>query len=377
MKNYFKRYFEQVYLRGRYAYSGDRIPSGATAYLYEGYSGANLGDEMIFDTVSGMLMPFRARFVGRWPTPCEMGHDFITKRKSATLVLGGGTIAPSLLSTYLRNSNVLSYALGIGCVGYVNDSTALDIPWRNMWEVMFQKSDVRFLGVRGPYSANVLQALGQKPIMMGDTALSCFNFLEHDQLKGSIALNFGHHDPDVSSEKLKFYCGLLEVVGKYNRPIVLVPFHEQDIKVIKLVMDNIKDTKVCRAGVKMITFVPSLQQLRSLLPTFSYVLGERLHCGIAALASGIPAILLSYRAKHLDFAASVGAESMVFNCDSRELKSISEAVALIEGSQCKLQLSIKHEINKLRNLQRDVFNGIIDDFEGRDEPLKLLLKTRG
>lgn len=303
-------------MRGRRPYTGDRGLSTAVHYLYGGYPGANLGDEMIHSTVEGLLSPAHCAFTARFVPPLEWLSFWVGKRKLVSIVLGGGTISPRVVlqDPRLGASTLPLFAFGLGYNTPSEFATrsAAETHY-NLWRRFVERCDVQLFGTRGPRSLQKFSEFVPHAKMTGDTALAAFDVLGARE-KEFIALNFGQHRPNVTPQKAKAYARLIVELSRHGLPLVFIPLHSADVECLQTVL---KVPGFQRP--KYFTWlenIPSEIQLRSLLSRIAFGVGERLHFSIPLIASGIPSIMLAYADKHYDFAESVNAQDYIIPSSS-------------------------------------------------------------
>lgn len=79
------------------------------------------------------------------------------------------------------------------------------------------------------------------------------------------------------------------------------------------------------------------QQLLHLLRPFTATVNFKLHANVLSLAAGVPAVMLGYRFKVFDFAASIGLERCVVSTASPQLETdLLETVAFAEDQQHRI-----------------------------------------
>jgi hypothetical protein len=344
----FRRWRSQTYLRGRTAYVGDRRPDGCVSYLYEGYAGANLGDELVYETTVGFLAPAHPIFVGRFRPPIEALRCWCHWDKPKAIVFGGGTCGPDNIWKDPRfgGHQLPLFAFGVGNMEFT-DGAILQPPEARLelWQRFFDKVDPRSFGVRGPRSLAFFSRILPDVTITGDTALAAYDFIS--RRKGSfIGVNIGNHRRASSEAALVRYANIVGALGSLELPIVLIPLHEQDRATINnmLLLPN----RTWPRHLSHLDYVPSTTQWRSLLGTMAMGVGERLHFSIPLFASGIPALMLAYSDKHHDFAESINGEEFIIKLTEDAAAQVSEKARQIAENGFEINPSIAGSISILK-----------------------------
>ncbi len=316
LKDAITRLNVQTYMRGRNPYIGDRVPLGVPTYLYEGYAGANVGDEIVYETVRGLLSPSHPVFCGRFRPPLETIKCWAGKSRPSAVVFGGGTVRPLhvLRDPRFRQYRLPFFSFGLGDrVAGSGEMQTYALERDEKWRCFLDQVDVKMFGVRGPRSLMRFRKVWPDAVMTGDTALAAFDVIENRTCE-FIGINIGRHFVDLSARQLNMYADVIEALGSLGMPLVLIPLHATDLSCIRAVLSLPK-----RSWPKKMTvfdYVPSPLQFRSMISHMAMGVGERLHFSIPLFASGVPSVMLAYADKHHDFAESINAEDHVVTLDA-------------------------------------------------------------
>lgn len=348
ISNKVRRWRSQVYRRGRTAYTGDRVPTGAVTYLYEGYSGANLGDEIIHETTAGLLAPAHPIFVGRFRPPIEALRCWFQWDKPRAVVFGGGTWRPDNIWKDPRfgHSQLPLFAFGLGDMAFTDGASLQPLEMRlESWKRFLDRVDPQSFGVRGPRSLAFFSQLLPDVTIIGDTALAAYDVIGCRK-RGFIGINIGNHMRESSEDALVRYANIVSALGSLGLPIVLIPLHEQDRCTIKNML--LLPKRTWPRHLSQLEYVPSTTQWRSLLGTMAMGVGERLHFSIPLFASGIPSLMLAYSDKHDDFAESINAEEFIVKLTDDAAAQVSEKARQIAMNDFEMYPSIAGSITMLK-----------------------------
>ena len=343
-----RRWRSQAYLRGRTSYIGDRSPEGAISYLYVGYSGANLGDELIYETTAGLLSPAHPMFVGRFRPPMEELRCWLKWGEPKAIVFGGGTCGPKQICKDPRfgRRKLPLFSFGIGDVEFTDGGIVQPRGDRlESWKQFFDKVNPRSFGVRGPRSLAFFSQVLPDATITGDTALAAYDFIG-GRKPGFIGVNFGNHTRASSESALVKYANIVGALGSLGLPIVLIPLHEQDRATINNML--LLPKRTWPRHLSHLDYVPSTTQLRSLFGTMAMGVGERLHFSIPLFASGIPSLMLAYSDKHHDFAESINGEEFIVNLTEDAAAQVSEKARQIALNGFEINPSIAGSITILK-----------------------------
>jgi hypothetical protein len=336
------------------------VPIKVNTYLYDGYPGENFGDELIFETVSGFLMPAQPRFVGRFTPPFQRVSDFLDGRRITTAVVGGGGVSPSLLLEQILTSRSKFdlHTFGIGKKGSLDHSReAVEKKSAETWKKIINATNCEYVSCRGPLSKDWFDSVGIPARVTADTAFAAFDFLMTKQ-NDLIAVNFGRHHLEFKDSQILLYEKIIDILIRNDTPILIIPFHDTDLNLARALMK--KNGGSWGNCVRALDYIPSVMQFRSMLPRFVFGVGERLHFSIPLLASGIPSIILSYSQKHQDVAQSVFCQNYVIeNLNSFEaldrIESLSQGII---RSGAILSAPEMDGIESARNIVRKQFEKV-------------------
>jgi polysaccharide pyruvyl transferase WcaK-like protein len=351
----------QMYRRGRLAYVGDRGSPEAVHYLYEGYAGANVGDEIIYDTTSGLLSPAHCVFVGRFRTPFETLGAMLGVRRVEAAVLGGGTVRPSHMmdDPRFKRRRLPLFTFGLGGVGFCNeDQQHVQANDADFWKRFLDSVEVRLFGVRGPASFARFRPLVPEAVVTGDTAIAAYNCIE-DRKHEFIGVNFGYHFAEYNSDTIAKYKRIVSNLLGLGLPVVLIPMHGSDLTLMTKLLGEFSSSQL--NALSWLKFVPSPQQFRGMLGRMAFGVGERLHFAVPLIASGIPCAMLGYSAKHRDFADAVGADLYCVGPRSWQEDDVVSVVTGIVARQCVLEAEIRQRVAQSRETLLKMFGAVRDE----------------
>lgn len=281
---------------------------------YIGWLGqGNLGDEAIFEAVQRLLPGIRI---------LQYGHTF---RESVLdrlalggktcfdmILLGGGTlINPNYLEIARLAVNTglpcISMGTGVGSPGVSSLEAPIASDWREVLNAF------KLIGVRGPLSKQALQSLGVASDVTGDLALSAAppvqNHPQSNHNKRRVVINaMRAHDREEERLFAQYRLQLREVISHLR---------SRGFECLGLAMapDDVEPTTESLPSGRrsQVRLAKSTRSALELLASADLVLSMRLHGAVLACLAGSVPLLVAYRDKCLDFAASMNLENMLLS----------------------------------------------------------------
>lgn len=306
-----------------------KIFNGKPLILYSGWVGyGNLGDELLFVAHEKLfpehnLIPYhRMSFLKLF--------IWLNKKNIKGCFLGGGTLI-NLPGSWLKDTkDMLSMGLPVFALGtgvnfkltepgkqpMVNDSI------RNWIGPLEQ---FRYLGLRGPLSAEVLDARLQRPTeVVGDTALSLAPDLyaapEKDNIIG-ICVGYSKEISqifDADTYRAIFFTFIKEYIAE-GFEIILLPVVRKDEAFNYKLLKEVNDIRCSIAG-----FRGDQQRYFSGVASCTLFIGQKLHGTVTATMLRVPSIMVSYHAKCVDYMHSIGMEDQIIFMNDLSVRSLQE-----------------------------------------------------
>lgn len=321
--------------------------NGITPLPYFGAVGIrNLGDELL-------LAIARESFPGRSFVPLDTRHLLqrqllrLSSSNATSMLVGGGTL---LLSEALLRTleDAIEHGMRFCTFGTgAHDPRffgSLSPDSTQAWRDVLTCSDA--LGVRGPQSVTILQALGVAHARtVGDPAV-VFSTFNSPALRGgrSVGLNVGTAHGAVwggaeepAIEALTQTAVTLRRAGWSVRLFSVWP---PDTRVARRIA---RDARLGDHAVVAEYHNPF--RMIAAITTCDLFVGMKLHSQILAICAGVPTIAIEYQPKTVDFMQSIESTSEVVRIDSltvsqlhetvESLALVREEVALRQWGQCR------------------------------------------
>lgn len=302
-------------LRRTVTASEESSPSPPRA-RYVGWAGHdNLGDEALYDAISGLL-PFAQLHTSGPPTDL--------------LLLGGGTLINRGYLAQLDRMDSPRIERAVLGTGVANPEY-WGTPRENPADWVEFLSTCGYVGVRGPTSADLLREWGHRGQLeiVGDPALA-ISRPDVDRVDGRVVVNLARTrgelwggDDDHVVDAVADLVGALCAEGRDVHVLSCFPGD-----------DGFGIEMMRRAGTPELPYVfgyRSTPDALELLASASLVVGERLHSLVLAAACRTPFVGLEYRPKVRDFARSVDADHWVLRTDQVDGPALRARVAELDG----------------------------------------------
>lgn len=289
---------------------------GPAVALVSGSGDDNLGDELMLEATRRILDGVRLLPIDHPATERRFAKIGLSgSGVFSGLLLGGGTLVnphfERLVSGVIQEG-IPAWALGtgVGSSGFGMAPEVDSTPWSGLLS-RFQR-----IWVRGPLSAERLGDLGLEVRVCGDLALA------HTPPRPLRASESGAIAVNLGSSRVRFDRdgGIHAAQGLAS---AVKPFRDEGRKILPFAMhrDDLPALEAFQAALGEplgeIAAPRTLASLLSIFETAEAVVGVRLHAGVMAWASGVPALMVAYRDKCLDFARHLRIEDALVSMDAQ------------------------------------------------------------
>jgi polysaccharide pyruvyl transferase WcaK-like protein len=201
--------------------------------------------------------------------------------------------------------------------------------------------------VRGPRSADLLAGIGVTASVVGDPALllGAPTAARYARSDGVVGINLGHGDDlwghnqegvvraaaDLAADlthrgfAVRFLVANPGDLASTQRCVYLSGLRLSDVRVVTDPVAFVAEAAAC-----------------------SVVVGQRLHAVVLATAAGVPAVMLEYQPKCLDFMLSVGREDWSVRTDRLDGGKLSEMVRELAAERQQHQQEIASAVHGLQ-----------------------------
>lgn len=336
---------------------------------YFGWTGrGNLGDEALFAIIKTLLKPValvKFRKFYRKGKFLEVAQERIL----SGFMMGAGTLINSRgllpIVKHFLGKKVPTFVFGAGVLDpefycqfprYYNDM--------NEWVACL--SLCKSVSVRGPLSAKSLMDYGYKDVqIVGDPVLSyASDIMAPVEIKNVIGINFGTTKNGSllwggSDDKvITFAVHLADTLIQKGFEVQFFPVWRNDTNVVASAAKQVK------GNVKVWTHSENITRYLKAMEEVDIFIGEKLHSVIGALCAYKPSIMLAYQSKCIDFMQSVGLENYTLRTDCLNMDEVLFKIDTIQESYETYRNFLFKEISKLKNIQREIANEIIESVNG-------------
>ncbi|MCD6327436.1 polysaccharide pyruvyl transferase family protein [bacterium] len=338
-----KRYWELGNpLRKRIAYIG-----------WQGHE--NLGDEMLYEAHKRLFPDYHVLpFVSLSKKRRDLHRRIARRDVFQAGCLGGGTLINRAKGYEYKLARLLAECSPVFCLG-----TGVANPefWegRDGWGADLRAwigllKQCRFVGVRGPMSADLLKQAGLQDVeVVGDSAL----VLARDSYKTNgetktLGINIGTSRGNVwGSEE-----DMLQKMAQISIKALADGWHilylcvwpiDYDITVRLAELTGITDPKI-----HMIT--NDTEQALDLCERCTVFIGMKLHAVVCAICAGVPSIMIEYRPKCRDFMASLDMEEFNVRSDSLNPAELMDMIQLIRSKRTSIQEKMQERVLHYKQL---------------------------
>ncbi|QOR85039.1 polysaccharide pyruvyl transferase family protein [Geobacillus stearothermophilus] len=322
--------------------------------LYIGWLGFhNVGDELLWNLFAAYARQYAPDVQIIPSTPKVNWKD--TTPYDAVVLGGGSLLLPGYMAVlhqaHEAGKRIWIWGSGIDWIG-PNATAALLAGAKPALGSHFSANDAdlfrnvlaaaAFAGIRGPLSEAVLKTLGAYPAnvrVIGDPGLllSPAQAEPPNKKEKTIGINwgttynhlFGQHETLVEDTLAR--AAKTWIANGYR--IYLYTVWPNDRPACERLYRKIN----CPERVTLDRAQYNEQQLLHLLRPFTATVNFKLHANVLSLAAGVPAVMLGYRFKVFDFAASIGLERCVISTASPQLeRDLLETIAFAEDQQRRI-----------------------------------------
>ncbi|MGA3146696.1 MAG: polysaccharide pyruvyl transferase family protein [Acidimicrobiales bacterium] len=328
---------------------------------YSGWTGhANLGDEAVFDGVKALFGEYKVLSV-TLGAPVRVGERVRRRRTPLkALVLGGGTLINQSERWLWDVEEAVSRGIPVFCLG---TGVASEEFWRkhpeakkgqclDRWAALL--TEFAFVGVRGPMSKMTLESVGVSSEITGDSALA----LAPDQgpqrdFRGRVGLNVSwgtdghimHGDPETLIRTLAEGVRILVDSGL---SVTVLPMWSEDVPPSRELV-----ARVGHSGCRYREAFGSTQDYMAAIAGNDVFVGQKLHATIFATMQRIPAIMLEYRPKCLDFMMSIGMERFSVRTDAVDPRGLAEKVHELVDTRDRIACELDSKVLSYKEKQRN------------------------
>jgi polysaccharide pyruvyl transferase WcaK-like protein len=319
---------------------------------YTGWTGhLNLGDEAAFDGVKALFGDHRVMSVTLGPS-VRVGERVRRRRTPLkALVLGGGTLINQSERWLWDVEEAVARGIPVFCLG---TGVASEGFWRkhpeakkgqclDRWAGLL--TEFAFVGVRGPMSKRTLESVGVSSEITGDSALALApDHGPKKDFRGQVGLNVSwgtdghimHGDPETLVEGLAEGVRILVDSGLN---VTVLPMWYEDVPPSRALV-----ARVGRSGCRYREAFGSTREYMAAIAGNDVFIGQKLHATIFATMQRIPAIMLEYRPKCLDFMMSIGMERFSVRTDAVEPQGLAEKVQELVDTRERIGCELESKV---------------------------------
>lgn len=307
---------------------------------YVGWTGrSNMGDEAMLSAVTALF---------------DWGNLVTEGEAGDVLMLGGGTLINRGYLRRLRPLDSPSRERIVFGTGVANPDFWGE-PKESLRDWIAFLDSCAYIGVRGPTSARLLDEWGihREVEVIGDPALSLSPSAKVDEVEGRVVvcpawsrrLLWGGSDAEVVAAFARLVADLRE---RGHDVWALSAFPSDDRWIIEMMRE---------AGTPELPYLAAHDDPAAaldLLASADLVVAERLHAAVLAAAAGTVPVMVEYRPKLHDFAASVGLEELVIRTDALEGDALGALCARAYQDRETLAARMSEKVDAFRMAQRRV-----------------------
>lgn len=349
--------------------------------LYSGWVGfGNQGDDLCYEifknnmAIKAKKQGINLKIKGIFPDHFNAFH--LSQINPNLVVLGAGSLfEPTYLSplTLAQQNNIPTVIWGSGFDSLLPEpleTNLLDPDSAFLIRQVVQKVDR--VGIRGPYTLNMLQTIGAVNSdlkIVGDPGLhftkqnAAVLLKEIEQITDPIlAVNWGTAANKVfgGSEKTtaqNLARALAHLTKDYK--LVIYPLWAQDIAACRALHEQIDQP----ASTVVLNRVPDADELIDLYQKSTLSINMKLHANVFSAASNCPFICLAYRMKSYDFARSLDWDDFIFMFSDPNL----------ETNICSAVLNLTNKIGQYKKKLKGKKEGYIQQLSLLEDQILELL----
>lgn len=330
------------------------MSGGRVAYL--GWSGrGNIGDDAIYFALRTALPG--ACFENVPLDPAEILTSVASTRalrlRRARPVIGGGTvIGRRSWRVHLKTALAVARSRPAGMLGCGVEDPVFSgrasgsgngelAHWRDLLR------DFDEVTVRGPRSAELLAGMGVEATVVGDPALM-LNPPATEPQDGMVGVNVGFgddlwgHDPRLVEESV---AGAVASLAKSGYRFRFLVANAADLDGTLRCLGSAG----LPSGQGELVFPTSVAGFMEAVAGCEVMTGQRLHSVILASACGVPATMLEYQPKCLDFMRSIGREEHSVRTDRLGAGDLAERLRSMHAGRSTHQRQVNKAVTGLRD----------------------------
>ncbi len=317
------------------------------AYVGGSLDYQNLGDEAMPLAYQRL---FRGSTVIRYKPTCSIRPIRALWPFAAGVLAGGTVIGKAPVSAYKRCFDVLAkcFVFGTGVANPSFWSGRYDIKGRlDDWKGLLQTCG--YIGVRGPYSAQILSDIGVKDVeVIGDPVIALADeqpISKEQVMTHSLGLNVGTSYGNIWGSEDTMFCEVVKLatIAKANSwKVEWFVVWPEDLKM------TIDAAEASNTSSQIHTIYDDpVTYLRRVRPLSVFV-GMKLHAVVLATCAYVPSVMLEYRPKCRDYMASIGQEDATLRSDRFRADEAWELINAWDSDRCRVSYALYRDIERLR-----------------------------
>ena len=327
-----------------------RTSDARIAYVGGWLGQRNLGDEAMFMAYKKLFPSYNfIRYKRRFHAfPIRILLSF-----SAGMLSGGTLIGRSDPSYYYDCINAFgqNYVFGTGVADPAFWSSTDDIERKLIaWKSVFERCD--YVGVRGPFSARILQEIGMKNVdVIGDPILAFANdtwvgdnlFTEH-----SVGFNLGvaggnlwGSEESVCNEFIK----LARIAKDKSWIVKWFVVWPKDLDI------TLYAAKMSGASSEIYTIYDDPVMYLEKVSSVSTFVGLKLHAVALATCAYVPSVMIDYRPKCRDYMMSIGLKDATIRADIFSADHVWEILNNWDSKRSHISYSLFDSMRPIRKKQ--------------------------
>lgn len=316
------------------------VAGPVSAVSYVGWTGhLNLGDEILFEAARECFKPtpiVSDPLLGR-----PMFKRMTDRKRHLVAILGGGTLIGDhppfeRFKTELKKAGGNGLVFGAGVSQYV---LAGSVPtWLEQWGELLRP--LHYVGVRGPDSATTLARVGVDAEILGDPV--CWFSQPQDfwvPRANVLGLNVGQAQGAMFGDETTVQQGFSDYARAMRQQGWAVEF-------FCVWPDDLATTRkvAADAGIERPIIHCHYQGARAYLNrvrNLKLFVGIKLHAVALAMCANVPALMVEYRPKCLEFMNTLGMGRFVRRSDQMSLPDLIALTATLDAEGAAISVSIR------------------------------------
>jgi hypothetical protein len=323
---------------------------------YIGWTGqGNLGDEVLLESHRLLFSDFLV-------VPYRPENVFQSKSQSGFKspgfkmgFLGGGTLINQSPAWLSRIQELQRRGLPMFCLGggVSPDEFRPKFERTSISEWVTVLKNMEFVGVRGPYSQQLLAEFGFIAPVMGDPAIALAPLMSPPPgSRNVIGINVGISNKTIllpnSNSFLPNVVQLIQSLIAEGKQVVLLPVCAEDVASNEAIL-SLVNSDSCKIKVSY----DSLEEYNSALLECGLFIGQKLHATVLATILRIPSIMIEYQPKCRDYMASIDMENFVAKTSEFTVEWALDTLHHLEDHYYLVRLNLENQVAKFRGLQFD------------------------